>query len=58
MRKKSIESVARKISLAIRAASALLVRPDGTESVPGNRTILHKKALIQISKTFLKMSES
>jgi hypothetical protein len=35
----------------------LLVRPDGTESVPGNRTILHKKALIQISQTLSRMSE-
>ena len=57
MRKKNIESVARKISSAIRAASALIVRPDGTESVSGNHAILHKKALIQISKTLSKMSE-
>jgi hypothetical protein len=57
MCKKTTEIVAREISLAIRADSASLAHPDGTEFAPGNHAILHKKALIQISKTFSKMGE-
>lgn len=57
MPEKSIEIVAHRIRLVIRAASALLIRPDETEFAPDNRTIWRKNSLIQISKTLSKMSE-